>query len=78
MQVIHAESVSHALSQALVQVNTIGIKEQSRVGDVLVFPTPVTTVYHNPRNRVLWSPLRNAAGLRFSGWRIRSRDILRQ
>lgn len=60
MQVIHAESVSHALSQALLSVNAIGIKEQSRVGDVLVFPTPVTTVYHNPRNRVLWSPLRDA------------------
>ena len=60
MQVIHAESVSHALSQALVQVHHLGIKEESRVGDVLVFPTPVTTVYHNPRNRVLWSPLRDA------------------
>ena len=79
MQVIHAESVSHALSQALVQVNTIGIKEQSRVGDVLVFPTPVTTVYHNPRNRVLWSPLRNANPffhLMESLWMLRGRNDL--
>lgn len=79
MHVIHAESVSHALSQALVQVNDIGIKEQSRVGDVLVFPTPVTTVYHNPRNRVLWSPMRDANPffhLMESLWMLRGRNDL--
>lgn len=60
MQVIHAESVSHALSQALLSIDHIGIPEQSRVGDVLVFPQPVTTVYRNPCNRVLWSSRRDA------------------
>lgn len=79
MQVIHAESVSHALSQALLHIHNIGIKEKSRVGDVLVFPTPVTTVYHNPRNRVLWSPLRDANPffhLMESLWMLRGRHDL--
>lgn len=60
MQVIYGASVSHALSQALLLINQIGIPEKSRVGDVLVFPHPVTTVYLNPRNRVLWSGRRDA------------------
>lgn len=79
MQVIHAESVSHALAQALFHINNVGIKEESRVGDVLVFPTPVTTVYRNPCNRVLWSPLRDANPffhLMESLWMLRGRNDL--
>jgi hypothetical protein len=34
--------------------------EQSRNGDVLVAPCPVTTVYERPRERVLFSAVRDA------------------
>lgn len=60
MQVIHANSVSEALYEALYKVQQVGIPEDSRNGKVLVMPTPVTTVYYHPWRRVLWSPKRNA------------------
>jgi len=34
--------------------------EKSRAGDVLVFPTPLTTIYTQPRRRVLHDPSRDA------------------
>ena len=57
---IHAQSVSHGLYEALWIIKAAGVEESSRNGSVLVFPTPVTTTYHNPGNRVLFSPMRNA------------------
>lgn len=60
MWVNNAESVSQALSQGLHALRVRGIKQPSRVGDVLVSPHPVLTVYKNPMNRVLFSPMRDA------------------
>lgn len=60
MWVNNAESVSQALSQGLHALRVRGIKQPSRVGDVLVSPHPVLTVYKNPLNRVLFSPQRDA------------------
>lgn len=60
MIVNNANSVSEALSNGLHQLRVQGIKQPSRVGDVLVSPMPVMTVYKNPMNRVLFSPMRDA------------------
>lgn len=60
MYINNAQSVSQALSQGLHALRVRGIKQPTRVGDVLVCPHPVMTVYHNPLNRVLFSPLRDA------------------
>ncbi len=60
MWVNTADSVSEALHNGLHALRVRGIKQPSRVGDVLVSPHPVMTVYRNPLNRVLFSPLRDA------------------
>lgn len=60
MRVINARSVSDALSQGLHTLRVSHIKSPSRVGDVLVAPHPVMTVYSEPTNRVLLSPMRDA------------------
>ncbi len=60
MMVITARSVSEALSQGLHAINNFGVAKPSRVGDVLVMPNPVMTVYKEPTNRVLFSPMRDA------------------
>lgn len=60
MQVINARSVSEALSQGLHLIRIHGQAQPSRVGDVLVSPRPVLTVYSEPTNRVLFSPMRDA------------------
>jgi Thymidylate synthase len=60
MKVIKCNSVSEGLSSALTRIITDGVLEDSRNGQVLVFNTPVTTVYTDPRNRVLFSARRDA------------------
>lgn len=60
MEVIHAHSVSDALATALMKFKNHGEQEESRNGPVLVMPSPVTTVYYQPRNRVLFALERNA------------------
>lgn len=60
MDIIHAQSVSDALGEALYKVSSMGIREESRNGNVLVMPGPVTTVYYQPQKRVLFSPTRDA------------------
>lgn len=60
MLVVNARSVSEALTQGLHWLRVGGKKQLSRVGDVLVSPNPVLTIYQNPANRVLFSPLRDA------------------
>lgn len=60
MLVITAHSVSEALSQGLHAIRIHGVSKPSRVGDVLVMPNPVMTVYKEPTNRVLFSPVRDA------------------
>src|ERR1043166_5799013 len=60
MLVNNARTVSEALERGLHYLRVFGIKQPSRVGDVIVGPEPVITVYKNPLNRVLFSPMRNA------------------
>lgn len=60
MRVIEAENVNTALGLALPYLLSEGIAENSRNGTVLVAPGPVMTIYRNPTQRVLFSPLRDA------------------
>jgi len=60
MHVIECDNVNTALHHGLIYLADHGIKEPSRNGPVLVAPGPVTTVYHKPWQRVLFSPLRDA------------------
>lgn len=60
MRIIQAYNVSQALAAGIRNILTEGIPEQSRNGAVLVAPNPVTTIYHNPVQRVLFSPTRDA------------------
>lgn len=60
MLVINARSVSEALSSGLHTIKLRGIAKPSRVGDVLVSTSPIMTMYQDPTNRVLFSPIRDA------------------
>lgn len=60
MIVNQAQSVSIALHRGLHHLKVFGIKQPSRVGDVVVSPNPILTEYIHPTNRVLLSPLRDA------------------
>jgi hypothetical protein len=57
---ITARNVNDALAGALHYLRAAGVREDSRNGPVLVAPEPVLTVYTHPRERVLFSPLRDA------------------
>lgn len=60
MKVINAQNVNTAYHKALHYLHEFGITRQSRNGQVLVATEPVTTHYRNPRERVLFSPQRDA------------------
>lgn len=60
MHVIRAHGVNDALSKGIEHILSNGVEEQSRNGPVLVAPEPVTTVYMRPKERVLFSPTRDA------------------
>lgn len=60
MKVIQATNVNMALVKALMGVRSEGLLQSSRNGTVLVYPTPVSTVYIHPDQRVLFSPMRRA------------------
>lgn len=60
MFLIGARNVNDALAQGLRYLNEHGVREESRNGEVLVSPCPVTTMYALPENRVLFSPIRDA------------------
>lgn len=57
---IDVSNVNGALATAIPYLLAEGEREDSRNGVVLVAPVPVCTVYHNPTQRVLFSPLRDA------------------
>lgn len=59
MKVITARNVNGALSDAIWYMRMAGEKGTSRNGPVLVAPGPVTTVYSNPTERVLFDPARD-------------------
>lgn len=60
MKLIKCRNVHQALPEALYQLRYEGVRRNSRNGAVLVFPEPVTTVYTNPRERVMFHPERDA------------------
>jgi len=61
MRCIRVSNVNQALPEGLKWLGGYnGDKEDSRNGPVLVSNMPVTTIYDDIRNRVLFSPMRNA------------------
>lgn len=60
MKVINVRNVSEALSAGIQLMQSQGEKLSSRNGDTLEVPSPVTTVYNLPWERVLSSPVRDA------------------
>lgn len=60
MYVIESRNVSEALLLGLQALNQYGVDEESRVGPVRVFQCPVSTLYHKPKERVLFYPERDA------------------
>ena len=60
MKIIHARNVNEAYTIGLNALNAVGNVEDSRVGQVKVFPTPVATVYEKPCERVLFNERRDA------------------
>ena len=77
MHVVQARNVNDALWKILALLGQYGTRGTSRVGDVVVCPTPVTTIYSRPQERVLFSPIRDANPffhLMESLWMLRGRD----
>lgn len=60
MRVIEARNVHDALIKGIYELKRFGIPRNSRNGPVLVMPTPVTTVYERPEERVVFWPQRDA------------------
>jgi len=77
MKTIHARNVNEAYTIGLNALNAVGNVEDSRVGQVKVFPTPVATVYEKPCERVLFNERRDANPffhLMESLWMLAGRD----
>jgi thymidylate synthase len=60
MLVIQAHNVNDAYQKGMENLYFQGIRQDSRNGEVLEFPTPVTTVYARPIERVLFNAGRDA------------------
>lgn len=60
MHVIKARNVNGALNKGLMELVNHGVENDSRNGQVIRFPWPVTTVYDRPEERVLFSSVRDA------------------
>lgn len=60
MNVITTRNVHSVLPIALRTLFTEGVQRDSRNGPVLQYPTPVTTVYQKPLERVVFHPERDA------------------
>lgn len=60
MEVINCRNVNDGFIKALDKIEAEHIVLESRAGEVMEFPTPVTTVYKNPTERVLFEELRDA------------------
>jgi thymidylate synthase len=58
--VIRARNVCEALRLGLGHLIERGVREETRAGPALVAPTPVVTATERPRERVLFSPVRDA------------------
>lgn len=60
MYALNMRNVNHALVHGLNLLKRVGVKEQTRAGECLVSPWPVTTHYQRPLERVLYDPQREA------------------
>ena len=60
MITIRAADVGDAYRQGIRLLNSAGQQQESRAGEVLVYPTPVLTITERPRRRVLLCPERRA------------------
>lgn len=60
MHVINARNVNDAYDKGVEYLLRVGERNTSRAGDVIVAPTPVTTVYSRPWERVLFNAARDA------------------
>jgi thymidylate synthase len=60
LKVLNVRNVREAYVKGLVLLSQEGVQQQSRAGDVLVLPYPLTTVYQNPCERVLVDSSRDA------------------
>lgn len=60
MIIVEATNVNDALPKGIRALRAVGVRRDSRNGPVTVAACPVTTVYLNPEQRVLFSPQRDA------------------
>jgi hypothetical protein len=60
VRTIYARNVNEAYTIGLNALDAVGNIEDSRVGRVKVFPTPVSTIYERPCERVLFNKKRDA------------------
>src|SRR5215471_15206896 len=60
MYVINAVNVRDALPKAVKHLLSVGHQKQTRVGEALVAPHPVTIFYKEPKQHVLVNPIRDA------------------
>ena len=60
MQVVKVKNVNQALPLGMTLLYEDGVLRQSRAGDVIEYPEAVATIYEKPRERVLFSPERDA------------------
>ena len=60
MYTITSRNVSEAFYLGLQAIDKVGNSTQTRGGVVAEFPTPVCTTYKNPKERVLFYPVRDA------------------
>lgn len=60
MQILEGMNVNHLMIAGIRQVVRDGDRMESRNGAVLACPYPVVSVFHNPDQRVLFSPARDA------------------
>ena len=80
MHVIHAKSAQDGLRQGVEYLHSFGHVQHTRNGNAVVAPGPVTTVFENPNNSIIWSPERDyniAFTLYESLWMLEGRkDVL--
>jgi len=60
MHIIDTDNVNGAYRAGMNLLNRSGTIEESRAGRVIVTPTPVTTLYRRPTERMLFDPVRDA------------------
>ena len=77
MRVIDGRNVNQIYCAGRIYLQSFGISDRSRDGDVLVMPYPVMSIYNKPWERVLFDPFRDANPffhLMESMWMLAGRD----